>query len=44
MRVLIITGKGKSFVAGADISGMSDFDKNQSRKFSETGQKKISID
>lgn len=37
IRVLIITGEGKSFVAGADISEMSDFDIIMGREFGEFG-------
>ena len=37
IRVLIITGEGKSFVAGADISEMADKDAVQGKEFSETG-------
>lgn len=37
IRVLIITGEGKSFVAGADISEMSDFDIIKGREFGEFG-------
>ncbi|MCD6434814.1 MAG: enoyl-CoA hydratase/isomerase family protein [Clostridiales bacterium] len=37
--VLIFTGEGKSFIAGADIDEMSELDFNQAVKFSEMGQK-----
>ena len=36
--VVIITGEGKAFVAGADISEMKDMDGQQSRAFSKLGQ------
>lgn len=35
--VLIITGEGKAFVAGADISEMSSMDSVQARSFAEAG-------
>jgi enoyl-CoA hydratase len=37
-QVLIITGAGKAFVAGADISEMVDMDQTQGEAFSRTGQ------
>lgn len=37
--VLIITGEGKSFVAGADISEMKDFNFQGGRTFAEKGMK-----
>ncbi|WP_409227989.1 short-chain-enoyl-CoA hydratase [Gudongella sp. SC589] len=37
--VLILTGEGKAFVAGADISEMSTMDSVQARSFAETGLK-----
>jgi len=36
--VLIITGEGKAFVAGADISEMSDMNSEQGSQFSKVGQ------
>jgi enoyl-CoA hydratase len=39
LRVLIITGEGKAFVAGADIAEMSNFDSNEGQKFSQIGQR-----
>ncbi|WP_442945437.1 short-chain-enoyl-CoA hydratase [Oceanirhabdus sp. W0125-5] len=39
IRVLIITGSGKSFVAGADISEMKDLNSVQGRKFGLLGNK-----
>lgn len=37
VRVVIITGSGKSFVAGADIKAMSEMDAAQGKKFAEMG-------
>lgn len=37
IHVLIITGEGRSFVAGADISEMSNLDAAEGRRFSEKG-------
>ena len=37
-RVLVITGEGKAFVAGADIAEMSNMNQEQAYKFSKTGQ------
>jgi len=36
--VVIVTGEGKAFVAGADIVEMKDMDGQQSRAFSRLGQ------
>ena len=42
VRVIIITGSGeKAFVAGADISEFSDFDKAQGKELARKGQKKL---
>lgn len=38
VRVLIITGEGKAFVAGADIAEMVNMDGDQARAFSRRGQ------
>ncbi|MFA6922856.1 MAG: enoyl-CoA hydratase-related protein [Bacteroidales bacterium] len=38
IRVLIITGEGKSFVAGADIAEMANMNQSQATAFSKTGQ------
>lgn len=38
VRVLIITGEGKAFVAGADIAEMVDMDSAQGTAFSKAGQ------
>ena len=37
--VVILTGEGKAFVAGADISFMKDIDAIQAKKFSEVGSR-----
>lgn len=37
--VIVITGEGKAFVAGADIAELKDMDAFQSRAFSRKGQK-----
>jgi enoyl-CoA hydratase len=42
IRVLIITGDGKAFVAGADISEMSAMNSDQGKKFSLRGQSAFS--
>jgi enoyl-CoA hydratase len=38
IRVMIITGEGKAFVAGADIAEMANMDSKQGTAFSKTGQ------
>lgn len=38
VRVVIITGEGKAFVAGADIAEMKDMSKDQALEFSKKGQ------
>ena len=38
IRVLVVTGEGKAFVAGADIAEMSNFDGKQGKDFSTVGQ------
>ncbi|MDD3877345.1 MAG: enoyl-CoA hydratase-related protein [Bacteroidales bacterium] len=38
IKVLILTGEGKAFVAGADIAEMSGMDKEQGTEFSKKGQ------
>lgn len=43
IKVIIITGEGKSFVAGADIAEMKDMTKQQAIDFSEMGQKVFSL-
>ncbi len=37
IRVIVLTGEGKAFVAGADISEMKGFSSKQARKFSTLG-------
>jgi enoyl-CoA hydratase len=39
VRVMVITGEGKAFVAGADIAEMSNMNFDQACEFSQTGQK-----
>lgn len=39
VRVIIITGTGKAFVAGADISAMSKMNSIEAREFARTGQR-----
>jgi enoyl-CoA hydratase len=39
VRVIILTGEGKAFVAGADIAAMKDMLPLEARKFSELGQR-----
>ncbi len=41
LRVVILTGEGKAFVAGADISEMAHKTKADARKFSAAGQKTL---
>jgi enoyl-CoA hydratase len=38
VRVIVLTGEGKAFVAGADIAQMSEMNSDQAFKFSKTGQ------
>jgi enoyl-CoA hydratase len=38
VKVVIITGEGKAFVAGADIAEMKDMSKEQAQEFSQNGQ------
>lgn len=42
VKVVIITGEGKAFVAGADIAEMKDMTGDQAKEFSKTGQKVFS--
>lgn len=42
VKVIIITGEGKAFVAGADIAEMKDMSGDQAKEFSRTGQKVFS--
>lgn len=41
VRVLIITGAGRAFVAGADIAHMSGFSPQQAKEWSELGQRTL---
>ncbi|MFH0930922.1 MAG: enoyl-CoA hydratase-related protein, partial [Candidatus Zixiibacteriota bacterium] len=43
IKVIIITGEGKAFVAGADIAEMKDMTRQQAIDFSEMGQKVLSL-
>ncbi|MFQ6003015.1 MAG: enoyl-CoA hydratase-related protein [Candidatus Zixiibacteriota bacterium] len=43
VRVIILTGEGKAFVAGADISQMKDMSAFEAREFSRLGQKVFSF-
>ncbi len=38
VKVVVITGEGKAFVAGADIAEMKDMSKEQAQSFSKNGQ------
>lgn len=42
IRALVITGEGKAFIAGADISQMSEMDPGQAEEFSRLGQESFS--
>jgi len=42
VRVVVITGAGKAFVAGADIVHMSGFSPEEAREWSELGQRTLS--
>ena len=39
LRVMILTGEGKAFVAGADIAEMVDMDSKQGTEFSKAGHR-----
>ena len=43
IKVIIITGEGKAFVAGADIAEMKDMTRQQAIDFSEMGQRVFSL-
>ncbi|NIM98733.1 MAG: crotonase [candidate division Zixibacteria bacterium] len=42
-KVIVITGEGKAFVAGADIAEMKDMSADQAREFSLKGQKVFNL-
>ena len=37
IKVVILTGEGKAFIAGADIKQMKDMNSSEAKKFAETG-------
>lgn len=39
VKVIIITGEGKAFIAGADIKSMMNMNENEAREFCQLGQK-----
>jgi len=43
VKVLIFTGEGKAFIAGADIKQMKDMDEDEAREFCSLGQKIFDI-
>ncbi|MEO0166720.1 MAG: enoyl-CoA hydratase-related protein [candidate division WOR-3 bacterium] len=43
VRVIIITGEGKSFVSGSDISRLAQMDSLQAREYSQLGQRVLSF-
>ncbi len=43
LRAVLLTGEGKSFVAGADIKGMASMSERQSKEFSLLGQRVFQI-
>ena len=43
VRVIILTGEGKAFVAGADITEMSDFSPLQARDFARRGHRALGL-
>ena len=43
VKVLIFTGEGKGFIAGADIKQMKDMNEDEAREFSSLGQKTFDI-
>jgi enoyl-CoA hydratase len=43
VRVIIITGEGKAFVAGADIAEMKDMSPDEAIQFSRSGQKVLDL-
>lgn len=43
VRVVIITGEGKAFVSGSDISRLAEMDSIQAREYSQVGQRVLSF-
>ena len=43
VKVLVLTGEGKAFIAGADIAGMKDFTPLEGKKFTQNGQSIFSL-
>lgn len=41
LRVIVLTGEGKAFVAGADISEMKEFDPIHAREFAQNGHRAL---
>ncbi len=39
IKVVILTGEGKAFIAGADIKQMKDMNPSEAKKFAEMGHK-----
>jgi len=40
-RVIVLTGEGKAFVAGADIAEMKEFDPIHAREFAQNGHRTL---
>jgi enoyl-CoA hydratase len=43
IRVIIVTGEGKAFVSGSDISRLAEMDSIQAREYSQVGQRVLSF-
>ena len=43
VRVIIITGSGKAFIAGADIAEMNSYSPDEARAFSRLGHKTMDV-
>ena len=43
VKVLVLTGEGRAFIAGADIAGMREFTPLQGKKFTQNGQEIFSL-